>query len=163
MGCVVFPDTIPDNLEDGITGHGFPIEVYNLVGAGDAFMSGFLRGWLLDQPYETCCKFANACGAFAVSRHGCAPSYPSWEELAWFLKHGSKHHALRHDKELEHMHWATTRKGAWPEMRVFAFDHRSQLEDMAAETGADPARIAGGQVTSVPAPQHIRMPGQVIA
>ena len=37
---------IPDDLEDGIVGKGFPIEVYNVLGAGDAFMSGFLRGWL---------------------------------------------------------------------------------------------------------------------
>ena len=46
MGCVVFPGAIPATLEDGIVGPGFPIEVYNVLGAGDAFMSGFLRGWL---------------------------------------------------------------------------------------------------------------------
>ncbi len=39
-----------------------------MLGAGDAFMSGFLRGWLRDEPLETCCAFANAGGAFAVSR-----------------------------------------------------------------------------------------------
>jgi 5-dehydro-2-deoxygluconokinase len=142
IGAAAFSGDVPGSLDDGLSGPGFPIEVYNVLGAGDGFMAGLLRGWLRDEPWKTTLTYANACGAFAVSRHGCAPSYPSWEELAWFLKHGSKHHALRHDKELEHMHWATTRKGAWPEMRVFAFDHRSQLEDMAAETGADPARIA---------------------
>ena len=31
-------------------------------------MSGFLRGWLRDEPLETCCAYANANGAFAVSR-----------------------------------------------------------------------------------------------
>ena len=68
MGCVVFPGEIPAKLDDGISGPGFPIEVYNTLGAGDAFMSGFLRGWLRDEPIETCCAWANACGALTVSR-----------------------------------------------------------------------------------------------
>ena len=50
MGCVVFPDAIPDDIEDGIQGPGFPVEVFNTLGAGDGFMSGFLRGWLRDEP-----------------------------------------------------------------------------------------------------------------
>ncbi len=50
MGCVVYPGEIPASLEDGIIGKGFPIEVYNVLGAGDGFMSGFLRGWLKVNP-----------------------------------------------------------------------------------------------------------------
>ena len=46
MGCIVYDGKIADDLEAGILGMGFPIEVYNVLGAGDAFMSGFLRGWL---------------------------------------------------------------------------------------------------------------------
>ena len=42
MGCVVFPGAIPDSLEQGVKGPGFPVEVYNVLGAGDAFLSGFL-------------------------------------------------------------------------------------------------------------------------
>ena len=42
MGCVVFPEAIPATLEEGIKGPGFPVEVYNVLGAGDAFMSGLL-------------------------------------------------------------------------------------------------------------------------
>ena len=47
-------------------------------------MSGFLRGWLRDEPLETCATWANACGAFAVSRLLCSPEYPTWEELQLF-------------------------------------------------------------------------------
>ncbi len=79
MGCVVYPTAIPSSLEDGIVGRGFPIEVYNVLGAGDAFMSGFLRGWLKDEPFETCATWANACGAFAVSRLLCSPEYVKWD------------------------------------------------------------------------------------
>jgi 5-dehydro-2-deoxygluconokinase len=142
MGAAAFDGAIPASLDDGLSGPGFPIEVYNVLGAGDGFMSGLLRGWLRDEPWETSLTYANACGAFAVSRHGCAPAYPSWPELEWFLEHGAKRRALRHDPELAHLHWATTRRGAWPDMRVFAFDHRKQLEDMAAEAGAGRPRIA---------------------
>ena len=97
MGCVVFPGEIPDSIENGVKGPGFPVEVYNVLGAGDAFMSGFLRGWLRDEPIETCCAFANAGGAFAVSRLLCSAEYPTWAELSQFLAKGSPHRALRHD------------------------------------------------------------------
>ena len=77
-----------------------------------------------------------------MSRHGCAPSYPSWEELQWFLDHGSSHRALREDMALAHIHWATNRRVDWPVMRVFAFDHRAQLEKAAADSGVAAARIS---------------------
>ena len=142
MGCVVFEGAIPDDIEAGLQGPGFPVEVFNILGAGDAFMAGFLRGWLEEQPLADCCAYANACGALVVSRHGCAPAMPSWTELTHFLAHGSPERALRRDAELEHLHRATTRLAEWPELAVFAFDHRVQLEELAG-TGADAgARIA---------------------
>ena len=143
MGCVVFPGDIPDDIEKGIRGPGFPVEVYNVLGAGDAFMSGFLRGWLNDESWETCAEFANACGAFAVSRHGCTPAMPSWTELSYFLEHGSREHALRKDQTLNHIHWATTRRREWPALVALAIDHRVQFEDMVADIGGDPDRIGG--------------------
>ncbi len=141
MGCTVFDGEIPDDLDKGISGPGFPVEVFNVLGAGDAFMSGFLLGYLNDAPIETCCKYANACGAFAVSRHGCAPAVPSRYELDHFLANGSPHHALRHDAALEHLHWATNRRADWPQVLALAFDHRAQFEAMAQEAGAGPERI----------------------
>lgn len=141
LGAVVFDGDIPDNLDKGQSGQGFPIEVFNVLGAGDGFMSGLLRGWLKDEDWPTSLKFANACGAFAVSRHGCTPAYPSWEELQYFFKTGIRDKALRKDLALEQVHWSTNRNGEWPHMRVFAFDHRIQLEEMAQETGAADEKI----------------------
>jgi 5-dehydro-2-deoxygluconokinase len=142
MGCVVYPGAIPASLDDGIIGKGFPIEVYNVLGAGDGFMSGFLRGWLKGESHETSATWANACGAFAVSRLLCSPEYLTWDELQYFLKHGSPHHALRKDSNLNHIHWATTRRQQWPSLLAFAIDHRKQLEDMADKLGASRERIA---------------------
>ncbi|MCC2664343.1 MAG: iolC, partial [Geminicoccaceae bacterium] len=135
MGCVLFDRAIPADIEDGIKGPGFPIEVFNVLGAGDAFMSGFLRGYLRDEPLEAACKYANACGAFAVSRHGCAPTVPSFTELEYFFAQGSKERALRKDAKLEQVHWATTRTKHWPQLLAMAFDHRAQLEEMAVGAG----------------------------
>jgi 5-dehydro-2-deoxygluconokinase len=141
MGCVVFPGAIPDRIDDGIVGKGFPIEVYNVLGAGDAFMAGFLRGWLRDEPLETSATWANACGAFAVSRLLCSPEYPTWEELSYFLAHGSPRTALRKDETINHIHWATTRRPQPPTLMAFAIDHRVQLEALAGRIGTPVARI----------------------
>ncbi|TBN12177.1 5-dehydro-2-deoxygluconokinase [Agrobacterium cavarae] len=141
MGAVVFPGDIPGSLDDGESGEGFPIEVFNVLGAGDGFMAGLFRGWLRGEDWPTTLKYANACGAFAVSRHGCTPAYPSWEELQYFFRTGIRNKALRKDDALEQVHWATNRKGDWSTMRVFAFDHRMQLEAIAKDVGVDDKKI----------------------
>ena len=138
LGAVAFTGAISDALDAGETGPGFPIEVFNVLGAGDGFMSGLLKGWLDGEDWPTALKYANACGAFAVSRHGCTPAYPSWEELQFFFRRGVRERALRKDAALEQVHWATNRHGDWTTMRVFAFDHRRQFEEIA---GATPAKI----------------------
>jgi 5-dehydro-2-deoxygluconokinase len=140
-GCVAFPGAVPDSLDDGVSARGFKVEVFNVLGAGDAFMAGFLRGWLRGEAVETCCEWGNACGAIVVSRHGCAPAMPTWIELGQFLGERQRPFRLREDADLEHTHWATTREGVHDELTVLAMDHRSQFEDLIAETGGDAARI----------------------
>lgn len=155
MGCVVFPGAIPASIEDGIKGPGFPVEVYNVLGAGDAFMSGFLRGYLRDEPIETCCTWANACGAFAVSRLLCSPESPTFAELQFFLKHGSPHRALRHDVAINHVHWATTRRPQAQTLMALAIDHRAQIEAMADEAGAPRERISAFKRLAVDAAARV--------
>lgn len=155
MGCIVYDGPIPDNLEEGIVGKGFPIEVYNVLGAGDAFMSGFLRGWLRGEPHATSATWANACGAFAVSRLLCAPEIPTWTELQYFLAHGSTQRALRKDEAINHVHWATTRRRDIPSLMALAIDHRSQIEDMAAGDAQKLARIPDFKVLAVKAAAQI--------
>jgi 5-dehydro-2-deoxygluconokinase len=137
-GAAAFEGAIPDSLDQGQTGPGFPIEVFNVLGAGDGFMSGLTKGWLDGETWPNALKYANACGAFAVSRHGCTPAYPSLEELKFFLDRGVKIPALRKDADLEQIHWSTNRRKQWSEVRAFAYDHRSQMEEM---PGASPEKI----------------------
>ena len=122
-----------------------------MLGAGDAFMSGFLRGWLRDEPLETCCAYANANGAFAVSRLLCSAEYPTWAELSRFLKRGSPHRALRRDETLNHIHWATTRRPEPPSIMALAIDHRAQLEKIADDAGAPRERISAFKLLAVEA------------
>jgi 5-dehydro-2-deoxygluconokinase len=91
-------------------------------------MSGFLRGWLKGEPAATCATWANACGAFAVSRLLCSPEYPTWPELTHFLERGSPHRALRKDLSINHLHWATTRRAQHETLMALAIDHRAQFE-----------------------------------
>ena len=147
-GATAFKGPIPASLDDGVSGESFTVEVFNVLGAGDGFMAGLLKGWLTGEDWAETLRIANACGALAVSRHGCTPAYPSEVELRDFLENGPATQAVRHDERLEQLHWATNRSRAWPDMHVFAFDHRTQFEDIARECGAgDPvaARDSGAR------------------
>lgn len=141
MGCTAYAGDIPASVDDGENGPGFPVEVYNVLGAGDAFMAGLLRGWVRGEPLATSLRYANACGALVVSRHGCAPAMASAQELTSFLQHGATTRRLREDEALAELHRATTRAGQWPALAVLAFDHRSQFEELAARHGAARERI----------------------
>lgn len=142
LGCAVFPSAIPSSLDGGIAVAGRQIEVFNTLGAGDGFMSGFLRGWVLDEDWHTCCRLGNATGALVVSRHGCAPAIPSWTELQHFLESGSDKVRLREDAALERLHRVTTGRKPWPELRTMAFDHRPQFEKLAQRFNEDPKTIS---------------------
>ena len=136
QGCCVMPDTIPDTLTP--TGKPFAIEIVNSIGAGDAFMSGFLRGYLRDEDWQTCATWGNAAGALVVSRHGCSPESPSYEELQFFMTQRASLPPIPDaDPAFRRLHNATNRPGRIfnlskrPHLCILAFDHRSQFEEMA--------------------------------
>jgi 5-dehydro-2-deoxygluconokinase len=140
-GCAIFDGPIPDRIEDGLVVPGFPIEVMNVLGAGDAFSAGFLRGWLGGEDLATCGRWGNACGALVVTRHSCAPAMPTFDELQAFM--AMPHPMSAADTErLDHIHWASTRHRDYQVLMVLAMDHRFQFEEMAADLGADMARVS---------------------
>jgi len=67
---------------------GFPVEIVNTVGAGDGFASGLIYGWARGWAWEEAARFANACGALVVSRHGCARALPYLREVEAFISDG---------------------------------------------------------------------------
>ncbi len=64
----------------------FPVEVVNVLGAGDAFASGFIYGYLRGWDWYRCAWMGNACGAIVVTRHGCANFMPYEDEVLRFIE-----------------------------------------------------------------------------
>jgi 5-dehydro-2-deoxygluconokinase len=141
LGCSVFPAEIGKTLDDGVTVKGVTVEVLNVLGAGDAFMSGYLRGWINGESIEQACTYANACGALVVSRHGCAPAMPSKIELDDYLLRAQDVKRPDLDEGLNHLHRVTNRATEWPQVMALAFDHRSQCEALVKEVGQPLSKI----------------------
>lgn len=142
FGATVFDGAIPGALDGGVTVPGVTVDVMNVLGAGDAFASGFLAGWLRDASHERSLTLANACGALVVSRHGCTPAMPTREELDWYLERAADIPRPDVHPELAYLHRVTTRPApARSGLAVLAFDHRVQFEEMAREAEADAGRL----------------------
>ena len=141
QGCTVIHGAIPARLEDGAIYPGVRVEVLNVLGAGDAFMSGFLSGWLKDASDERCCQLANACGGLVVSRHACAPAMPTPAELDYLSN--SSHPITRPDQDvgLQRLHQVSIPRKQWKQLFIFAFDHRGQLVELAQQAGRDLSSI----------------------
>jgi 5-dehydro-2-deoxygluconokinase len=133
-GCSVFEPGKPEQAYAGK-----PVDVVNVLGAGDAFLAGFLRGWLRGEPHATSAAWANANGALAVSRHGCAPAMGTFEEITWFLQQTDSRAAAR-SPHLARLHRRAGRI-ADREMLVLAFDHRIPFEREADAAGVDRSEI----------------------
>ncbi len=142
QGCTVIHGAIPARLEDGAIYPGVRVEVLNVLGAGDAFMSGFLSGWLKDASDERCCQLANACGGLVVSRHACAPAMPTPAELDYLFS--SPHPITRPDQDvvLQRLHQVSVPRKQWRQLFIFAFDHRGQLVELAQQAGRDLSSIS---------------------
>ena len=70
---------------DPVTVPPFKIEVLNVLGAGDAFASGFIYGLVHRFSLEEAVRLGNAVGAIVVTRHGCANFMPTLPEVHEFI------------------------------------------------------------------------------
>ncbi|HHF7366002.1 TPA: 5-dehydro-2-deoxygluconokinase [Legionella bozemanae] len=82
----------------------FPVEVLNVLGAGDGFMAGLLSALLQGKSWEVATTYANASGALVVTRHGCAPAIPYKEELDYFIQHFDDDPQIWKSAYLLHLH-----------------------------------------------------------
>jgi 5-dehydro-2-deoxygluconokinase len=142
LGCAVIDGPIPTTLDDAFNGRGVTVEVLNVLGAGDAFNAGFLSGWVRGEDYDACTRYANACGALVVSRHGCAPAMPTRAELDYYLANAERIPRPDQDATLNRLHRVTAPRTPRDSLYVFAFDHRNQFFDLAQQASADPARLS---------------------
>ncbi len=83
-GATLFPKDGPPREVPG-----FPVEVYNVLGAGDAFAAGFIYGCVKGWDWYRAARLGNAAGAIVVTRHGCANFMPYESEALQFVEsHG---------------------------------------------------------------------------
>lgn len=64
---------------------GYPVEVYNILGAGDAYAGGVIYGLSHGWEYTKAARLGNACGAIVVTKHGCANFMPTMAEVEAFV------------------------------------------------------------------------------
>lgn len=158
-GCDVFPGGQKGSLERPVSGNGFAVKVLNTVGAGDAFMSGFLRGWLGGASWETAASYANACGAIAVSRLLCSSEYATWPELLAFMEQSPSRPTGEIEAAIAHIHRATTRGDSNEDLFVLACDHRTQFVEIATRLGRSDDRLSEFKRIAVAAAANVRSRG----
>ena len=141
LGCTVITSNIPNSIDDFNVVKGNPVDILNVLGAGDAFMSGFLRGYLRGESLEKSANYANASGALVVSRHGCAPAIPGENELLYYIENAANIPDPTSDITLNHLHRVSFRSKEEQEIFGFAFDHRKQLADLAEMYGEGLSKI----------------------
>ena len=130
-GCSVFDGIIGADIDSGIAAAGVEVAVFNTLGAGDGFLSGFLLGWLDGADWRECGALGNACGALVVSRHGCTPAMPTKAELDNYVSRSAGIRRSDRDSELAYLHRVSVRRKAPREMFVLAFDQRRRMEELA--------------------------------
>ncbi|MEX6507567.1 sugar kinase [Jiella sp. M17.18] len=64
----------------------FPVEEVDPTGAGDCFGAAFVSFWLRGEPPERALRFANACGALAVTKKGPMAGTATFAEVEAFLE-----------------------------------------------------------------------------
>lgn len=74
-----------DGSIERIDAPGYPVEIHNILGAGDAFGSGFLYGYVNGWGWYKSARLGNACGAIVVTKHGCANFMPTMQEVSDFV------------------------------------------------------------------------------
>jgi len=67
---------------------GFSVPVVDTTAAGDAFVGGLAAALLQERSLHDAVRFANACGALAVTRAGAQPSLPRRDEVERLLAGG---------------------------------------------------------------------------
>ncbi len=98
-GCAVYPGSLQEPIEAAP----FPVTILNVIGAGDAFLSGFLYAWFHGKDLEACAEMGNVAGAIVVTRHGCSDAMPSLRELDYFIQAKKSDPAFETDEKFETM------------------------------------------------------------
>lgn len=74
---------------------GFPVQVADTIGSGDAFLAGFLYKTLQGESPQKTLEFACATGAYVATQQGATPNFTKQQILNQpFMTHTAQHHLL---------------------------------------------------------------------
>ncbi|MCD7736382.1 MAG: PfkB family carbohydrate kinase [Lachnospiraceae bacterium] len=79
-GSICYEKTA-DGIKEYRTGICQVDQVVDATGSGDAFMSGFLYGYLNKRPIQKCCELGTVLAAFVLQKEGCCTNIPTAAEL----------------------------------------------------------------------------------
>lgn len=138
-GAIALSDDIPPMLDAVPIVPGYAVKVMNVVGAGDAFLSGVISQLTLGCDMQQALAVGNACGALVVSRHACSAAMPSTAEVECMMASpaGGPNPEL-----LAHLHWVTGRRQRTRPVAALAYDHREPFEELLRMNNA-PASSVG--------------------
>lgn len=125
-GAIWIDETSPRLLAQIPVEPSFAVDVANPVGAGDAFLAGFLASWLNGDPPGTALRRGNACGAIVASRHGCSAASPYKQELDLFEEGGNI-------ADIAKVHWQLGRRRSRRPVYALACDHRAPFDELIAQ------------------------------
>ena len=135
----------------------FSAETSNPFDGRDAAAAGFLSGWLRGEPLETCCIWADAGAALALSSAPGTQGFPVAAERDAFLARATPPRQPRYDAPLRHLRWTAIRRPGPDSIVAFACDHRMQLEQIADAVGAPHERIAAFKMLTVRAVEKLSL------
>lgn len=81
LGAAAYPEGEPRQLIPG-----FRVDVFNRMGAGDAFVAGLVYGLLQTWAWPRTLRFANACYAVAAKAYEVSMALPTKEEVDKFIE-----------------------------------------------------------------------------
>ncbi len=106
------------------------VPVLNPVGAGDAFLAGYLAAYLKGESLAAALAQGNACGALVVARHACSDAMPFGPELVAFDASGDPTH-----RDVLRAHRIGARATRPHPVMALACDHRVPFAELARATG----------------------------
>lgn len=136
-GCFVFAHHISSEWESVPHHLGFVIQ-QSYFPAKEAFISGFIYGWLNAHSQEKCCEFAMATLALSQMRGEYSAGLPNADEFNLYLD--SQNQVVMQTMQtplFEHIHNAINRTNSQDQLFTFSFGHHQQWLKMAQTANVD--------------------------
>lgn len=130
-GCWAFNQPIAPQWQANAHHFDFKIEKTFVIDGFDAFIAGFLRGWLQNHSLDSCCQFAAASFTLAHARQPHCNALPSEKEMALYLNEQPQgaSQTLK-TANFSHIHYASTRHYPQDQLLMFSFGYHSQWQKL---------------------------------